>query len=222
MTPAPPLLGEWLLRRLGAPDELVGDLCELAGCRGRCWYWGQVFAVACFSAAGSIRRHPWRIAWGVGTSALVLIALGHVADLHRQPPSEQVLRLEVISTGWRVVAASDHRVNVVPAARVRVVNLSQGPVTGVQVNAVFRRVADGIEWGNHWQPVSRGTGLAPGATSESVLVTSETGHVSTSPVRATLRHPSFVDATLEVYGRYGAQAWAKLGDYRVPRQVVEP
>lgn len=222
MTPTPSRIGEWLLTRLGASDALVGDLCELARCRGRRWYWRQVFAVACFAGAGLMQRHPWRTAWAVGTSAAVSIALGHVADLQRQAPSEQVLRLEVVSSGWRVVAASNHRVNVVPAARVRVVNLSQGPVAGVQVNAVFRRVADGIEWGNHWRPVSRGTGLAPGATSESVLVTSDTGHVTAAAARATLHHPSFVDATVQVYGRYGAQAWAKLADYRVPRQFVEP
>ncbi len=222
MSASPSRLGEWLLQQLGAPEALVGDLYEVARRRGRRWYWGQVAAFAAFACAGVLRRHPVRTAWGIAMAGMIGIALAHVADVRRQPRSEQALRLEFVSAGWRVADTSDHQVHVVPTARVRVVNRSKDSVAGVQVNAVFRRVVDGIEWGNHLRPVSRGTGLAPGARSEPVLVTSEAGHLSASPADATLRHPGFVDATVQVYGRYGAQGWAKLAEYRVPRQLVEP
>lgn len=222
MTASPSPLGEWLLMQIGAPDALVGDLCESARRRGQLWYWGQVAAFAAFACAGVIRRHPVRTAWGMLIACVIGFALAHAADLRRQPPSQEALRLELVSAGWRVADASDHRLHVVPMARVRVVNRLPDPVTGVQVNVVFRRVADGIEWGNHWRPVSRWTGLAPGAASELLLLTSDTGHLSAAPAETALRHPGFVDATVQVYGRYGAQAWAKLAEYRVPRQLVEP
>jgi hypothetical protein len=220
---APPSrFGEWLLQQLGASEALVGDLCEAARHRGPRWYWTEVAAYAAFSGGAALVRHPVRTVWILAMTGMFGIALAYAADVRRQPRSDHALRIELVATGWRVADEPGHRVRVVPAARLRIVNQSQAPVTGVQVNAVFRRAVDGIEWGNHWRPVSRGTRLAPGAHSEAVLVTSDTGHLSAAPAAATFRHPSFVDATVQIYGRYGAQSWAKLADYRVPRQLVEP
>jgi hypothetical protein len=215
-------MGEWLLATLGAPDALVGDLCEGAWRRGQRWFWGQVMAFAAMAGASALRSHPVRTMWAMTMAGTVGIAVAHAVDLRRQPRSDQALQFEVISTGWRIAEASGARVRVVPAVRLRVVNRSAAPLSGVQVNAVFRRVADGLEWGNQWQPVARGAGLAPGASSEAVSVTSHAGHLGAAPADATLHAPDFVDATVQLYGRHGAQGWAKLAEYRVPRRLVDP
>jgi hypothetical protein len=222
MSRRPPRLGEWLITLLGAPDALVGDLHESCERRGRGWYWRQVGACAVVSAVNVVHRHPIRAAWCVVSAGVVCAAVFHAIEIRHQPKSDEALHLELLATGWMAADGTERLLHVVPAVRVRVVNRSSEAVRGVQLNAVFRRVTDRIEWGNQWHPVSRGLGLAPGATSEAVLVTSATGHVSGQPADATLQHPSFVDATVQIYGRYGAHGWAQLGAYRVPRQLVEP
>jgi hypothetical protein len=83
---------------------------------------------------------------------------------------------------------------------------------GVEVNAVFRRAVDDIEWGNDWRPIAGRGELGPGTASEIVFVTSAHGHVSPSSVTAILRHPRFVDARVEVFARHGAQPWEELAE----------
>lgn len=218
----PPRAGAWLLAQLGASDAFLGDLHEACVHRGRGWYWHQVVAYVVVLAGQLPRRHPFRAVWGVLSAGVIGAATLHALDVQRQPASDEALRLELVATGWMSLDSPARAGHVVPVVRVRVVNRSPHAVTGVQLNAVFRRVTDRIEWGNQWRPVARGRGLAPGATSEPVLVASATGHVSDQRADATLQHPSFVDATVQIFGRYGAHGWAPLGAYRVPRQVVEP
>lgn len=222
MNRCPPPAGEWLFVVLGASDAFVGDLHESCGRRGRVWYWRQVGAYVAVSVGHLAGRHPFRTVWGVLSAGVICAVALHALEVRRQPKSDEALRLELVATGWMSIDSAARVRHVVPVVRVRVVNRSSQAVSGVQLNDVFRRVTDRIEWGNQWRPVSRGRGLAPGATSEPVLVASATGHVSDQRMDATLRHPSFVDATVQVFGRYGAHGWAQLGAYRVPRQSIEP
>lgn len=220
MNRRPPRLAEWLLTTLQAPDELVGDLHERFPRRGVTWYWREVVVFAGTSARRRLVRHPIHLAWHLAMVCAVGVAAAYAVQRQAQPNSGETLLVEVERTGWLEVRRPADGPLVVPVALVRLTNRTARPVTGVQVNAVFRRAADGIEWGNHWQPVARTVGLAPGETSGPVLLTAGHGHTGAPSAAAAIRHAQFVDARVQVFARYGSHAWAKLADAAVDRTDV--
>lgn len=218
----PPRLAEGLLALLGAPEALLGDLHEGMARHGRRWYWQQVGAFIVVTTRTSVARHPWRALWWTTAAAAVVTGLAQTARLQAQPDSAAALRAEVEASGWIAERGARGELNVVPALRVRVRNASRDALAGVQVMSVFRRAVDGIEWGNDWRPLTRGNPLPSGASTMAVVTRSAYGLVGPSTVDAVLRHPSFVDARVEVFARHGAQSWARVADVPVPRQLLEP
>jgi len=36
-----------------------------------------------------------------------------------------------------------------------------------------------------------------------------------------LQNSKFVDATVDVFARYGSRQWTRVGEYRIARQIIE-
>lgn len=218
----PPRLAESLLSLLGAPEALLGDLHEGVGRHGRRWYWQQVFAFIVVATRAGVARHPWRALWWMTATTAIVAGLAQTARLRAQPDSAAALRAEVEASGWIAERGTRGELNVVPALRVRIRNASSEALARVQVMTVFRRAVDGIEWGNDWRPLTREVALPSGASTVAVVTRSAYGLVGPSTVDAVFRHPSFVDARVEVFARHGAQLWARVADVPVRRRLLEP
>jgi hypothetical protein len=133
----------------------------------------------------------------------------------------KALSIQDVHTGWYDAGIVEGQKNkLVPSVAFKLKNVSDETVSGVQLNAVFRRVNEPIAWGEHFVRGIGSEGLAPGATGDELVLRSTLGYTGTEPRLQMLQNSEFVDAKVEIYGRQGAQNWVKLGEYPVDRQLL--
>lgn len=100
-------------------------------------------------------------------------------------------------------------------------NVSEQKLTTLQVNAIFRRVSENDEWGSGFLTAAGSDGLAPGATTTTLSVKSPLGYTGSDQSRLEmLQNSHFVDAKVELFGKYGSSQWARLGSYPIARQLL--
>jgi hypothetical protein len=91
----------------------------------------------------------------------------------------------------------------------------------LQINALFRRVTENTEWGSGFVTVVGSQGLAPGATTDPVTIKSQLGYTGSEQSRQEmLQNTHFVDAKVELFGKYGSTQWVLLGTYPITRQLL--
>jgi hypothetical protein len=131
------------------------------------------------------------------------------------------LRLESVSTGWVGVGPVGATNKLVPAIEFTVKNASDRTLAPVQVNAVFRRDGDGAEWTNGMVTAAGSSGLGPLAETDRLVIKGAIGYTGTDAQWDLLQNSHFVDATVDVFARYGARQWTRVGGYRVARRIIE-
>jgi hypothetical protein len=131
------------------------------------------------------------------------------------------LRLESVSTGWVDGGRVGDAIKLVPAIEFTVKNGSDRTLAPVQVNAVFRREGDASEWTNGMVTAAGSSGLAPSAETEKFVIKGAVGYTGTDAQWDLLQNSHFVDATVDVFARYGARQWTRVGEYRVARRIIE-
>src|SRR5689334_1517043 len=107
-----------------------------------------------------MRRHIWL---GFALASLVVSGCGPSTNLR------QALRVDGVSTGWLNAGSSGGLNKLVPTVSFTLTNISGEPLPLLQVNAVFRRAGEEIEWGARFAFAADRKGLAPGQTTR-VLV----------------------------------------------------
>ena len=91
----------------------------------------------------------------------------------------------------------------------------------LQINALFRRVNETNEWGSAFMMVAGGDGLAPGAATAPLVIKSDRGYTGSDQSRQEmLANSHFVDAKVELFGKYAATQWVRLGSFPVTRQLL--
>jgi hypothetical protein len=129
------------------------------------------------------------------------------------------VQVDAVSTGWVSAGVVDGKNKVVPAVSFTLKNVSDQKLPALQVNAVFRRVNETSEWDAGFRPVAGSEGFAPGAA-RPVTIAAQLGYTGQDPAEGLLRNSQFVDATVDVFARYGSNQWARLGEYPVERQLL--
>ena len=131
------------------------------------------------------------------------------------------LRLESVSTGWVDVGPVGSSNKLVPAVEFTIKNASDRTLAPVQVNAVFRRVGESSEWSN-------GTVTAAGSSGSRrprrpIASSSRAAPATPGPTGGGTcsSNSEFVDATVDVFARYGSRQWTRVGEYRIARQIIE-
>jgi hypothetical protein len=132
------------------------------------------------------------------------------------------LQVESIATGWYETSAAPGQIKLVPAATFQLKNVSNQPLTTLQVNAIFKRVTEDTEWGSDFRTVAGSSGLLPLTTSDKVSVVSPLGYTGTESRFEMLQNSRFVDARVDIFAKYGSATWARVGAYRIARQLIEP
>ena len=161
------------------------------------------------------RARRWLTLAGVA-AALLAASCAPPVDL---PKNMQVLD---VSTGWRDAGIVNGQNKLVPTVAFKFKNNSDQSLKVLQANVLFRRVSDpNVEWGAGFLAVTGSEGLSPGATSNPLTVTSNLGYTGSDQTRQEmLQNKAFVDATVQVFAKYGSTQWVKMGEYPVERRLI--
>src|SRR5262245_24910824 len=146
---------------------------------------------------------------------LLSAACGPTVDLTRG------LHVETLSSGWYETEPVDGKIKIVPLVSFKLTNVSEQSLPSLQVNAVFHREGDSSEWGSGLITAAGTDGLSPGAATGTLTVKSELGYTGTESRYDLLRHSEFIDATVDLFAKYGSTQWTRLGAFPIQRQLVE-
>jgi hypothetical protein len=126
-----------------------------------------------------------------------------------------------VSTGWLDAGVVDGQNKLVPSVTFKFKNVSDQTLDVLQANVVFRRVTEDKEWGSSFVKLTGTEGLAPGATTPTQTVKSQLGYTGTEPRQQMLANSQFVDAKIQLFAKYSNTQWQKVGEYTVPRTIIE-
>ena len=152
---------------------------------------------------------------------LLLLALVSTAACGPTVDLTKGLQVNVVSSGWYDLGIVNGQSKLVPTVVFTLHNASDQKLVTLQINALFRRVTENTEWGSGFLTVAGSQGLAPGATSNPITVKSQLGYTGSDQSRQEmLQNTHFVDAKVELFGKYGSTQWVRLGSYPITRQLL--
>jgi len=144
-----------------------------------------------------------------------------LAGCVRNVEVERVLQITDVNTGWYDAGImEDGKNKLVPSISLRLTNVSQEVVSGVQINAIFRRVGETEAWGEHFVQAIDRDGLSPGRDSNEIVLRSQLGYTGTQPRLAMLQNREFVDAKVDIFGKQGSRNWVKMAEFQIDRQLL--
>ena len=142
-------------------------------------------------------------------------ACGPTVDLTK------ALEVKVVNSGWYDLGIVNGQNKLVPTVTFTLHNTSDQKLVTLQINALFRRVGEDTEWGSGFLTVAGSQGLTPGATSDPITVKSQLGYTGSEQSRQEmLQNTHFVDAKVELFGKYASTQWVRLGSYPITRQLL--
>jgi hypothetical protein len=143
------------------------------------------------------------------------VACGPTVDLTRG------LQVTLINSGWYDLGIVNGQNKLVPTVTVTLHNVSDQKLVTLQINALFRRLSENTEWGSGFLTVAGSQGVAPGATTAPITIKSQLGYTGSDQSRQEmLQNTHFVDAKVELFGKYGSTQWVRLGSYPITRQLL--
>jgi len=158
----------------------------------------------------------------------------------------QALDVTNVTTGWVALGFDEFgRNKLVPTISFQLENVSDGAVSVLQLNSVFRRclVAYGEqpapvsdvspadpatgschgetqEWGNAFVRALGREGLKSGAAAGPFTLQSGLGYTGEQARIDMLQHRDFVDAKVELFIKHRAEQWVKLKEYPIDRKLL--
>jgi hypothetical protein len=143
------------------------------------------------------------------------VACGPTVDLTKG------LQVTIVNSGWYDLGIVNGQNKLVPTVTFTLRNTSDQKLVAMQINALFRRVTENTEWGSGFVPVVGSQGIAPGATTDPITIKSQLGYTGSDQSRQEmLQNTHFVDAKVELFGKYASTQWVLLGTYPITRQLL--
>jgi hypothetical protein len=139
------------------------------------------------------------------------------------PPVDLTKGLQIVdvSTGWFDAGLVNGQNKLVPTLSFKLKNVSEQTLSVLQVNVLFKRVNDPAEWGNGFLTVVGSSGLAPGATTDTLTIKSNLGYTGSDQTRQEmLKNAQFVDAKAELFAKYGSVQWVRIGEFPITRTLI--
>jgi len=156
-------------------------------------------------------------------SARLLLFLAIVSSAACGPTVDLTkgLQVSIVNSGWYDLGIVNGQNKLVPTVIFTLQNTSDQKLVTLQINALFRRVSENTEWGSGFITVAGSQGLAPGATSDQITIKSQLGYTGSEQSRMEmLQNTHFVDAKVELFGKYASTQWVRLGSYPITRQLL--
>jgi hypothetical protein len=152
---------------------------------------------------------------------LLFLAIASSAACGPTVDLTKALEVKVVNSGWYDLGIVNGQSKLVPTVTFTLHNTSDQKLVTLQINALFRRVGEDTEWGSGFLTVAGSQGLAPGATSDPITVKSQLGYTGSDQSRQEmLQNTHFVDAKVELFGKYASTQWVRLGLYPITRQLL--
>jgi len=134
---------------------------------------------------------------------------------------EKVLKVIDVRSGWYDAGVqADGKNKLVPSLSIKLENVSSEPIANVQLMAVFHRVNEEEAWGEHYVRAIGRDELAPGATSDDVVLRARLGYTGTDPRKSMLRNSAFIDATVNVFAKHGSRNYVRLAQLEIDRELL--
>jgi hypothetical protein len=163
---------------------------------------------------GSARMTRWFV-------LILCLALASSPACSRYADLKQAARITDVTTGWFDAGVTpDGKNKLVPSISFHVRNAGDRPLGSVQMNLLFKRVTDKEEWTTSFVRGVGPQGLAPGATTPSIVVRAQQGYTGTQARISMLQNAQFIDFKVEIFGKQGATTWVKLGEFPIERQLL--
>jgi hypothetical protein len=148
-------------------------------------------------------------------AALVCSACGPTVDLTKG------LQITIADSGWYDLGIVNGQTKLVPTVTFTLKNVSDQNLAALQVQALFHRVNEKDEWGNGFVTAVGSSGLAPGGVTAAISIRSQLGYTGSGQSRQEmLANTHFVDATVDLFAKYGSTQWARMGTYPITRQLL--
>jgi hypothetical protein len=132
------------------------------------------------------------------------------------------LKVTILETGWYDAGIVNGQNKLVPTVTVTLTNVSDQPLATLQINASFRRVSEpDKEWGSRFLNAAGSSGLAPGATTDKLVLRSDLGYTGSDQSRQEmLLNTHFVDAKAQLTAKYRNIQWVRIGEFPIERKLL--
>jgi len=157
-----------------------------------------------------------KLSLALAAAALALVAspaCGPEVDLAKS------VQIVTVSSGYYDMGVVDGKSKIVPEAIVAVKNIGSRNLPGFQMSATFWRSGDDAEKAEKIVPHLVAKDLAPGATSESIVLRSDFGYTPEMSRAEAFASSYFKDFTAKVFGKVGGRI-AKLGELTIERKIL--
>ena len=161
-------------------------------------------------------RPPFLVSAALLVFMVTATACGPTVDL------THALVVEDVATGWHDAGIVDGNNKLVPSVSFRLKNTSGEKLVTLAVNAKFSRGTATEEWGSGFRIAAGSDGLAPGTSTPDIVIHSPRGYTGSEPRVDMLKNSQFVDAKVELFAKYAANNWQRIGEYPVTRELRAP
>ena len=153
-------------------------------------------------------------------AAVLVLSLGAAGCSSPEVDLAKVVKVGDVTTGWFDVGIVDGQNKLVPTAVFTVTNTGTETLAGLQVFTVFRFIGETEELGSGLVVLRGADALAPSATSKAITVRANWGFSGLQPRAQMLMHSQFKDARAEIFAKFGAKPFVKIGEARIVRQLL--
>ncbi len=162
----------------------------------------------------------WRSAGGLLTGfAVATLAAGGCSPT--TVDAREALHVAGVATGW-LATESDAGSKIVPVLSFRLDNVGAARLGVLQVNGIFRRSGEDLDWGSVLVRAVGREGLAAGASAGPFTLRSARGYTGRQSSGELLAHREFVDVSVELFARHRSSRWVRLGTFDVDRRLLAP
>ena len=132
----------------------------------------------------------------------------------------KVIKVGDLTTGWFDVGVVNGQNKLVPTAVFTVTNTGTDTLSGLQVFAVFRFIGETEELGSGMVVLRGQDALGPSGVSKPITIRANWGYAGEQPRAQMLAHSQFKDARVEIFAKFGAKPFVKVGEGKVVRQLL--
>jgi len=132
----------------------------------------------------------------------------------------KTIHVAQVTTGWFDAGIVNGENKLVPSATFSVTNTGTEKLSALQVFTVFRLVGESEELGSSLVVLRGKEALGPSATSKPISVRANWGFTGEQPRAQMLMSRYFKDARMEVFAKYGAASFVKIGEATIARQLL--
>jgi hypothetical protein len=131
-----------------------------------------------------------------------------------------VVKVGNVVTGWYDAGIVNGENKLVPSVSFTLTNAGAAKINALQVLSVFRFIGETEELGSSYVVLRGDEALGPSATSKAISIHATWGFTSPLPRAQLLVDHRFQDARVEIFAKHGSNAYVKLSEVNIKRQLI--